>query len=210
MVRALAASRRQARERALSLLYEAETKGVTPAEVLAELPVEPAPSPSELVQGVGDHQAEVDGWIVRFARDWALERMPALDRALLRMGVYELVHRPDVPTGAVISEAVELAQRYSTDDSSRFVNGVLAAIATKVRPPVAVAPDGADEPGAPAAVDARGGRGREHHPAGRRVALAAAVVAVSWRRPSAALFVVGGDDGRGRRAGRRPAPGRRR
>ena len=157
MVRALAASRRQARERALSLLYEAETKGVTPAEVLAELPVEPAPFASDLVQGVGDNQAEVDGWIVRFARDWALERMPALDRALLRMGVYELVHRPDVPTGAVISEAVELAQRYSTDDSSRFVNGVLAAIATKVRPPSPSPLDGGDEPGAPAAVDVEAG-----------------------------------------------------
>ncbi len=136
MVRALAASRRQARERALSLLYEAETKGVTPAEVLAELPVEPAVFASEVVLGVGEHLDEVDAWIVRFARDWALERMPALDRALLRMGVYELVHRPDVPTGAIISEAVELAQRYSTDDSSRFVNGVLGAIAGEVRPPV--------------------------------------------------------------------------
>ncbi len=118
----------------MSLLYEAETKGVTPAEVVADLPVEPAPFASQLVLGVGEHQAEVDGWIVRFARDWALERMPALDRALLRIGVYELAHRPDVPTGAVISEAVELAQRYSTDDSSRFVNGVLAAIAAEVRP----------------------------------------------------------------------------
>lgn len=134
MARALAASRRQARERALSLLYEAETKGVTPAEVVADLPVAPAPFASQLVLGVGEHRAEVDGWIVRFARDWALERMPALDRALLRMGVYELAHRPDVPTGAVISEAVELAQRYSTDDSSRFVNGVLAAIAAELRP----------------------------------------------------------------------------
>jgi transcription antitermination protein NusB len=142
MVRALAASRRQARERALSLLYEAETKDVTPSAVLAELPVEPALFASELVRGVGDHREEVDGWIVRFARDWALERMPALDRALLRLGVYELVHRPDVPTAAVISEAVELAQRYSTDDSSRFVNGVLAAIAAEVRPPPAASSDG--------------------------------------------------------------------
>jgi len=134
VVRALAATRREARERALSLLYEAEAKGVRPAEVVASLPVEPAPFASELVLGVGEHQAEVDGWIVRFARDWALDRMPAVDRALLRIGVYELAHRPDVPTGAVISEAVELAQRYSTDDSSRFVNGVLAAIAAEVRP----------------------------------------------------------------------------
>jgi N utilization substance protein B len=151
VVRALAASRRQARERALSLLYEAETKGVTPAEVVADLPVEPAPFASELVLGVGEHQAEVDGWIVRFARDWALERMPALDRALLRIGVYELLHRPDVPTGAIMSEAVELAQRYSTDDSSRFVNGVLAAIANEARPgskaaAVVIDPREPDEP----------------------------------------------------------------
>ncbi len=59
--------------------------------------------------------------------------MPALDRALLRMGVYELLHRPDVPTGAVISEAVELAQRFSTEESSRFVNGMLARIAESTR-----------------------------------------------------------------------------
>ncbi len=59
--------------------------------------------------------------------------MPALDRALLRMGIFELLHRPDVPTGAVISEAVELAQRFSTDESSRFVNGMLARIAESVR-----------------------------------------------------------------------------
>jgi N utilization substance protein B len=60
--------------------------------------------------------------------------MPALDRAVLRLACFELVHRPDVPTGAAISEAVELAKRYSTDDSGRFVNGVLSAIAADVRP----------------------------------------------------------------------------
>ena len=68
------------------------------------------------------------------AHNWDLDRMPALDRALLRLGAFELVHRPDVPTGAVINEAVELASQYSTDDSGRFVNGVLAAIAREVRP----------------------------------------------------------------------------
>src|SRR3712207_5569659 len=117
-------SRRQARERALSLLYEAETKDVSPADVLAELPLEPAPFAADLVNGVGEHGEVVDGYIRRFAKGWALERMPALDRALLRIGVYELLHRPDVPTGAVLSEAVELASRYSTDESGRFVNGV--------------------------------------------------------------------------------------
>jgi len=129
-----APSRRQARERALSLLYESDMKGVAPGDVLASLPVAPAPFASDVVAGVGQHADEVDGYIRRFARGWALERMPALDRALLRMAVYELVHRPDVPTGAVLSEAVELATRYSTEESGRFVNGVLAQIAKEVRP----------------------------------------------------------------------------
>ncbi|MFN2608362.1 MAG: transcription antitermination factor NusB [Acidimicrobiales bacterium] len=127
-------TRHQARERALSLLYEAEAKEAAAAAVLADLPVPPDAYAVELVEGVADHGEEIDGWLARFARGWAVDRMPALDRALLRMGVFELVHRPDVPTPVVLSEAVELASRYSTDDSSRFVNGVLAAIAAEVRP----------------------------------------------------------------------------
>ena len=129
----VASSRRQARERALSLLYEAETKGVPPAEVLSGLPVEPAAFATDLVAGVGEHGAEIDGYIRRFSKGWAIERMPALDRALLRIGVFELTHRPDVPTGAVLSEAVDLASRYSTEESGRFVNGVLGQIAREVR-----------------------------------------------------------------------------
>ena len=132
-------TRRQARERALSLLYEAEAKGVGPDRVLAELPLAPDRFAAELVAGVGKHAQEVDGWIGRFARDWAVERMPAVDRTLLRIGVFELLHRPDVPTGVVISEAVELARRFSTEDSGRFVNGVLAGIAAAVRPQDTVA-----------------------------------------------------------------------
>ncbi len=127
-------SRRQARERALSLLYEAETKDQEPAVVLAALPVAPAEFATALVAGVGEHMAELDDWITRYARDWTIDRMPALDRALLRIGIFELLHRPDVPTGAVISEAVELAQRFSTEESSKFVNGMLARIAETVRP----------------------------------------------------------------------------
>jgi len=128
-----AGARRQARERAMELLYEAEAKGVAATDVVAALPVEPLEFASEIVIGVTAHRDEVDGWISRQSRDWALERMPAVDRALLRMAVYELLHRPDVPTAAVIAEAVALAQQYSTDDSSRFVNGMLSAIATEVR-----------------------------------------------------------------------------
>jgi len=132
-----AGSRRQARERALSLLYEAESKDQSPAAVLAELPVAPAEFAVALVAGVGDHFDELDGWISRYAKDWTIDRMPALDRALLRIGVFELLHRPDVPTGAIISEAVELAQRFSTDESAKFVNGMLARIAEAVRIPSA-------------------------------------------------------------------------
>jgi N utilization substance protein B len=126
--------RRQARERALELLYEAECKGCKPSEVLAELPVAPDPYAVDLVNGVGDHASEVDDYLRRFAKDWSLERMPAVDRTLLRMATFELAHRFDVPTGAVISEAVGLAQRFSTEESGRFVNGLLGRIAQEVRP----------------------------------------------------------------------------
>jgi N utilization substance protein B len=128
-----AGSRRQARERALSLLYEAEAKGVAPRDVIAELPVAPDQFAAQLVGGVEDHSESLDRLIETHARGWTLERMPAIDRALLRMAIFELCHRPDVPTGVVISEAVDLATQYSTDDSARFVNGMLSVIAGEVR-----------------------------------------------------------------------------
>ncbi|MCX7620191.1 MAG: transcription antitermination factor NusB [Acidimicrobiales bacterium] len=126
-------SRREAREAALGLLYEAEAKGVEPASVLAELPVKPASFTLALVVGVGKHQAQVDSYIRSHARGWKLERMPAVDRAVLRLAIYELLHEPDIPTATVISEAVELAKRFSTDESGRFVNGMLSSIAKSVR-----------------------------------------------------------------------------
>lgn len=130
----LVGPRREARERALGLLYEADAKGSTPAEVLASLDLEPEEFAADLVRGVGEHQASVDELIRRFAKGWTLERMPVIDRTLLRMAIFELAHRPEIPTGAVISEAVELAKRYSTDDSGRFVNGMLGRIAEELRP----------------------------------------------------------------------------
>jgi transcription antitermination protein NusB len=129
----LLGTRRQARELALSMLYEADAKGCTPKEVLAEFPIEPDPFAADLVGGVGEHGDQIDGYIRRFAKDWSLERMPVVDRNLLRIGIYELLHRPDVPTAAAISEAVELARRYSTEESGRFVNGMLGRIAEEVR-----------------------------------------------------------------------------
>jgi N utilization substance protein B len=130
----LLGTRRQARELALSLLYEADAKEAAPAAVLAEFPIDPDPFAADLVVGVGEHQTEIDDLIRRFAKDWTLERMPVVDRNLLRIGIYELLQRPDVPTGAVISEAVELARRYSTEESGRFVNGMLGRIAEEARP----------------------------------------------------------------------------
>lgn len=125
--------RREARERALSLLYEAEAKDATPAAVLDELPVAPDAYAADLVEGVGTQLEKIDGLISGHAIGWAVERMPAVDRALLRLSTYELLNRPDVPTAVILSEAVELAAAYSTEESGRFVNGVLSAIATDVR-----------------------------------------------------------------------------
>jgi N utilization substance protein B len=126
-------SRRSARERALGLLYEAEAKGVPVGDVVDALPLEPDPYAVDIARGVGTHLAELDSTIGRYSRDWPVERMPAVDRAVLRMATYELAHRPDVPTAVILNEAVELAKGYSTDDSGRFVNGVLARIAEDVR-----------------------------------------------------------------------------
>ena len=127
-------SRRQARERALSLLYEASAKGLAAGAVLDDLPVAPDDFTTDLVRGVESALPELDRLIGSHAIDWALDRMPVVDLTLLRVATYELCHRPDIPTAAVISEAVELAAEYSTDESGRFVNGVLAAIAAEVRP----------------------------------------------------------------------------
>jgi putative hydrolase of the HAD superfamily len=141
----LATERRAARERALGLLYEAEAKGVDGAAVLAELPVPPDDFASALVLGVDQHKARIDDLLGRFAEGWTLERMAALDRAALRMGSAELLTRPDVPTGVVLSEVVDLASRFSTDGSGRFVNGLLARVAREVRPDEVVTA-AADEP----------------------------------------------------------------
>lgn len=127
-------TRREARERALGLAYESEQRAVGVAAVLDELPVPPDPYAVGLARGVEEHRDEIDALIRKYSEHWALERMPAVDRALLRLGVYELGWRPDVPTAAVVSEAVELAVRYSTEGSGRFVNGLLARIAEQVRP----------------------------------------------------------------------------
>jgi N utilization substance protein B len=125
--------RRAARERALGLLYEAEIKDQRTDAVVASLPVPPDPYTLELLEAVEANRDLIDGWIRRLAHGWSLERMAALDRAALRMGAAELLSRPDVPTGVILAEVVDLASRFSTEASGRFVNGLLARIAEEVR-----------------------------------------------------------------------------
>ena len=131
--RPLGDERSDARERALILLYEAEAKGITPSEVLAAQISEPDELTTMLVRGVENNQARLDEVISAHARGWTLARMPAIDRNVLRVAAFELLGRRDVPVAVVLDEAVELAKRFSTDDSGRFVNGVLAALVPVLR-----------------------------------------------------------------------------
>ena len=125
--------RSDARERALYLLYEAQAKGISPVDALELQIVEPDEMTNLLVRGVTTHRQRLDDAIAARATGWPLSRMPVLDLNVLRLGAFELAERPDVPVAVVIDEAVELAKRFSTDDSGRFVNGVLAALAKDLR-----------------------------------------------------------------------------
>jgi N utilization substance protein B len=125
-----AAPRHQQRERALSLLYEAELKDEDVRTVLAALPVPPDPYVRTLVQHAAASREEADTRIASASVGWPLERMAVIDRLVLRLAVAELLDPDGPPTAVVIDEAVELVKAYSTDESGRFVNGVLATIAS--------------------------------------------------------------------------------
>ncbi len=114
-------TKQDARSRALGLLYAADAGAVPDA-------AEPTGRAGRLAAGVLEHLEEIDAIIDEHATGWRLSRMPAVDRSILRMGVYELRYT-DTPVGVVVSEAVELAKRYSTAKSGRFVNAVLAKVA---------------------------------------------------------------------------------
>jgi N utilization substance protein B len=129
--------RHQARKRAVDLLFEAEARGLTPAAVaegrgsLAESESDVAPLNPYTVtvaNGVTEHSAHIDDLISAHLQGWTLERLPAVDRAVLRVAVWELLHAEDVPEPVAVDEAVELAKQLSTDDSPGFVNGVLGQI----------------------------------------------------------------------------------
>ena len=127
--------RSDARERALILLYEAESKSIAPSDVVDAQVLTPDGLTLTLVEGVQSRGREIDDLIAAHSKGWTLQRMPTIDRNVLRIGTFELLGRPDVPIAVVIDEAVELAKRFSTDDSGKFVNGVLSTIAPKVRSP---------------------------------------------------------------------------
>lgn len=128
--------RSDARERALYVLYEATQKGVPGTSVLAAQVVPTDDLTTMLVTGVETHRDRLDQVIAAKASGsgWTLARMPVLDLNVLRLAAFELIERLDVPVAVVIDEAVELAKRFSTDNSGRFVNGVLASLSGELRP----------------------------------------------------------------------------
>jgi N utilization substance protein B len=136
------AARTKARKRALDLLFEAEQRGLAPADLLRErlaAPVTEHPLPeltATLVSGVVERGDQLDELITTYAQGWTLQRMPAVDRAILRLGAFEVLFSEDVPEPVAISEWVGLATELSTDDSPRFVNGLLARLA-EVKPTLA-------------------------------------------------------------------------
>jgi N utilization substance protein B len=134
------ATRNKARRRAVEILYEADLRSVSPSTVLADriarvqqlTPQDSDPRLGEyaieLVEGVAKHQERIDSLIATYSVGWPLDRMPAVDRNVLRLGVYELLWQDEVPDVVAIDEAVGLAQQLSTDESPQFVNGLLNRI----------------------------------------------------------------------------------
>jgi N utilization substance protein B len=125
------AARSKARKRAVDVLYEADVRGRDVLAVLSDRMETPPPVPEHtvrLVEGVAEHAVRIDELIDAHASNWSIDRLPDVDRAILRMATFELLWADDVPDVVVIDEAVELAKALSTDDSPAYVNGVLGAI----------------------------------------------------------------------------------
>lgn len=128
------AARSKARKRAVDVLFEADQREIPALELLAARLAEPGTEAAlpqysvDLVEGVVGHAEQIDEYIATYSHGWAIERMPAVDRAVLRLGVWELMFNDDVPDAVAVDEAVELARSLSTDDSPGFVNGILGRL----------------------------------------------------------------------------------
>ena len=126
------AARTKSRKRALDILYAAEMRGQDPVATL-DAAIEDGEGPTNphtetLVRGVCEHRARIDELLSTYSEGWTLDRMPAVDRTVLRIGVFELLWADDVPPAVAVTEAVALVRDLSTDDSPAFVNGVLGAM----------------------------------------------------------------------------------
>lgn len=126
-------TRREDRETALATLYEADMTGDPIPEVLERNHADDDDYATEVAAGVSSHLEQIDATIDAVAEDWTVSRMGGIDRSILRMAVWELLHRPDVPTTALVSEAVALAEEYSTEKSAPFINGILVKLASTER-----------------------------------------------------------------------------
>ncbi len=131
------AARTKARKRALDILFESEMQGIEPGKVLARRLEATTSRPSDyavaLVEGVTAHRERIDELLAAYAVGWTVDRMPAVDRNVLRIAAYEILYQNDVPDAVAISEAVKLVRELSTDDSPSFVNGLLSRL-VQVKP----------------------------------------------------------------------------
>ena len=132
-------ARSKARKRAVDAVFAADLRKISPLNLLNEVAEIAADRQNqdeifgyarEIVQGVIDQHEQIDDLLETYSQGWALDRMPNLDRAILRVAVWEILHNPDVPNAVAVNEAVELAKELSTDDSGAFVNGLLSKIAS--------------------------------------------------------------------------------
>ena len=126
-------TRAEARERAMSLLYEATLRGLDAQAVLDAQVLGVDPFVADVVRGVLERREDLDGRIAEHLVGWTIARLAVLDRVLLEIATFELVAHPDTPVAVVINEAVELASRFSTEQSGRFLNGVLSSVASSCR-----------------------------------------------------------------------------
>ncbi|MFM5903989.1 MAG: transcription antitermination factor NusB [Microbacteriaceae bacterium] len=135
-------SRTKSRKRAVDALFAADVREVAASQMLDDAKIQNADRQNQdqifeyaksIVDGVTEHLADIDTYLEAYSQGWTLERMPALDRTIMRVAVWEILYNDDIPDGVAIDEAVELAKEYSTDDSPSFVNGLLHKVSSTKR-----------------------------------------------------------------------------
>lgn len=135
-------SRTKSRKRAVDALFAADVRDVAASQMLDDAKIQNADRQNQdqifeyaksIVEGVTEHLADIDTYLEAYSQGWTLERMPALDRTIMRVAVWEILYNDEIPDGVAIDEAVELAKEYSTDDSPSFVNGLLHKVSSTKR-----------------------------------------------------------------------------